>query len=241
MAADGCPAARGRAGELCGLGGAGGSYPRPMRIGELAERTGVPVPTIKFYTREGLLPPGERTSPNQVRYDDTHVRRLKVIRAMLEVGGMSVTAVGQVLARMDAPDRTVHGMLGGAARPAVGRTAAERGTPQDRERAEADAAELVRRHGWRVEPENPGWMALVQLILTYRDLEREDLLALLDEYASAAGRLAGAELATVARVPTVDGKVETVVLGTVLGDAAMAALRRIAQEDASARSPASPA
>ncbi|MQY35916.1 hypothetical protein SRB17_39120 [Streptomyces sp. RB17] len=210
-----------------------------MRIGELAGRTGVPVPTIKYYTREGLLPPGARTSPNQARYDDSHVRRLKLIRAMLEVGGMSVTTVGQVLARMDAPDQTVHGMLG-AARPAVSRSAAERGTPQDRERAEAEVAELVRRHGWRVTPENPGRAALVQLVVTYRDLDREDLLALLDEYASAAGRLAGAELAAVARVPTVDGRVEAVVLGTVLGDAAMAALRRIAQEDASARMPAPP-
>lgn len=29
-----------------------------MRIGELSRRTGVPVPTIKYYVREGLLPPG---------------------------------------------------------------------------------------------------------------------------------------------------------------------------------------
>ncbi|MEU6771714.1 MerR family transcriptional regulator [Streptomyces sp. NPDC046759] len=205
-----------------------------MRIGELAQHSGVPVATIKYYSREGLLPPGERTSPNQVRYGDAHVRRLKVIRAMLEVGGMSVSGVGQVLAQVDAPDRTVEGMLG-ATRSAVGRTAAERGTPQDRERAEADVAELVRRHGWRARPENPGWAALVQIVVTYRDLDREDLLTLLDEYASAAGRLAGAELAAVARVPTADGKIEAVVLGTVLGDAAMAALRRVAQEDASAR------
>ncbi|MEV6113511.1 MerR family transcriptional regulator [Streptomyces sp. NPDC052109] len=207
-----------------------------MRIGELAGRTGVPVATIKYYAREGLLPPGERISPNQVRYDDRHVHRLKLIRAMLEIGAMSVTTVGQVLARIDAPDRSVHGLLG-ATRTAVSRTAAERDTPQDRERAEAEAAELVRRHGWRAGPENPGWAALVQLIVTYRDLDREDLLALLEEYASAAGRLAGAELAAVARVPTVDGKIEAAVLGTVLGDAAMAALRRIAREDAATTMP----
>ncbi|ANP48282.1 DNA-binding transcriptional MerR regulator [Streptomyces griseochromogenes] len=205
-----------------------------MRIGELARRTGVPVPTIKYYTREGLLPPGERTSPNQVSYADSHVRRLKLIRAMLEVGGMSVATVGEVLAQVDAPKRTVHGMLG-IAQSAVSRTAVERGTAEDLERAERDAAVLVGRHGWAVKPENPGWAALVQLIVTYRDLDRDDLLALLDEYAAAAGRLAEAELATVARVPTVDGKVEGVVLGTVLGDAAMSALRRIAQEDASSR------
>ncbi|WP_346281659.1 MerR family DNA-binding transcriptional regulator, partial [Pseudonocardia sp.] len=34
-----------------------------MRMAELSARTGVPIPTIKFYLREGLLPPGERTSP----------------------------------------------------------------------------------------------------------------------------------------------------------------------------------
>ncbi|MFG2121903.1 MerR family transcriptional regulator [Streptomyces sp. NPDC048710] len=40
-----------------------------MRIAEPARRTGVPVPTIKFHSREGLLPPGERTGPDQVGYD----------------------------------------------------------------------------------------------------------------------------------------------------------------------------
>lgn len=209
-------------------------YPYGMRIGELARHTGVPAPTIKYYTREGLLPPGERTSPNQVRYAGSHVRRLKLIRAMLEVGGMSVATVRDVLAQVDAPGRTVHGMLG-VAQSAVSRSATERGTEEERRQAEREAAELVRRHGWDVKPENPGWPALVQIIVTYRDLDRGDLLALLDEYAAAAGRLAQVELATVADVPTVDGMVEGVVLGTVLGDAAMSAMRRIAQESASSR------
>ena len=35
-----------------------------MRIAELSQTTGVPVPTIKYYLREGLLPSGELTSPN---------------------------------------------------------------------------------------------------------------------------------------------------------------------------------
>ncbi|MFD5553176.1 MerR family transcriptional regulator [Streptomyces sp. NPDC127068] len=205
-----------------------------MRIGELAQRTGVPIPTIKYYTREGLLPPGERISPNQVRYADPHVRRLKLIRAMLEVGGMSVAAVREVLERVDVPGRTVHGVLG-VAQSAVSGSGVARGTEAQRERAERAADELVRRHGWAVKPGNPGRADLVQLIVTYHDLDRDDLLTLLDAYATAAEGLARAELSTVAAVPTVDGKVEGVVLGTVLGDAAMAALRRMAQESASAR------
>lgn len=205
-----------------------------MRIGELARSTGVSVATVKYYAREGLLPSGERTSPNQVRYSEAHVHRLKLIRAMLEVGGLSIAAVREVLGEVDSPHRTVHGMLG-VAQSAVTRAVADPNPEGDWAGAERAVGELVRRHGWAVKPENPGWKALVQIVVTYRDLGRGDLLTLLDEYAAVAGRLAGAELAALARVPSTDGKVEGVVLGTLLGDAAMSALRRIAQEDASGR------
>jgi DNA-binding transcriptional MerR regulator len=47
---------------------------------------------------EGLLPAGERTSPNQVRYDDRHVHRLRLIHALLEVGELSVAGACDVLA-----------------------------------------------------------------------------------------------------------------------------------------------
>lgn len=207
-----------------------------MRIGELAARAGVPVPTIKYYVREGMLPAGERTGPNQVRYVESHVRRLQLIRAMLEVGGLSVAAARDVLTEVDAPGRTVHDALG-AAQAAVTRHAVERGTEEDRRFAERAVADLVARHGWAVtaEKKNPGWQSLVQIVATYRALGREDLLGLLDGYAAAAAKLADAELDLVGRLPTTDGKVEGVVLGTLLGDAAMSALRRIAQEDASQR------
>ncbi|WP_328323995.1 MULTISPECIES: MerR family transcriptional regulator [unclassified Streptomyces] len=211
-----------------------------MRIGELARRTGVPVPTIKYYSREGLLPHGERTSPNQVSYSDSHARRLKLIVAMLEVGGLSIAAAREVIAEIDSPERTVHGILG-VAQSAVTRTTVERGTDGDRESAEQHVRELVERRGWSAKPENPGWRALVQIVVTYRDLGRDDLLVLLDDYAGAAEELAASELAALVQdVPSTDGKVEGVVLGTVLGDAAMAALRRIAQEDASGRATAGP-
>ncbi|MET9851480.1 hypothetical protein ABZY57_00745 [Streptomyces sp. NPDC006450] len=52
--------------------------------------------------------------------------------------------------------------------------------------------------------------------------------------------MADAEPAVLARVPGTDGKIEGVVLGTLLGDAAIPAVRRIAQEDASVRRSARP-
>ena len=65
-----------------------------VRMAELSERSGVPIPTIRYYIREGLLPAGRLTSPNQADYDDSHVRRLGLIRAMVEVGEIPIAAVG---------------------------------------------------------------------------------------------------------------------------------------------------
>ena len=56
-----------------------------MRIGELSKAAGVPVPTIKYYLREGLLAPGELTSPNQASYGEAHIRRLRLIRALVDL------------------------------------------------------------------------------------------------------------------------------------------------------------
>ncbi|MFD7659160.1 MerR family transcriptional regulator, partial [Actinosynnema sp. NPDC059797] len=72
-----------------------------MRIGELSRRSGVSVPTIKFYLREGLLAPGSGTARNQASYGEAHERRLRLVRALVEVGGLSLTAVREVLAASD--------------------------------------------------------------------------------------------------------------------------------------------
>ena len=83
-----------------------------MRVAELSTATGVSVPTIKYYLREGLLPQGELTSPNQARYGEQHVRRLRLIRALIEVGGLSVARLREVLAVLDAPDGHINNLLG---------------------------------------------------------------------------------------------------------------------------------
>ena len=114
-----------------------------MRIGELSRRTGVPVPTIKYYVREGLLPPGELTSPNQAAYGETHERRLRLIRALLDVGGLKVAEIADVLAAVDDPERQLHTVLGAAAER-VGITHSEH---DDAESAAAQAvvADLISR------------------------------------------------------------------------------------------------
>jgi len=51
-----------------------------MKIGELADRSGCPVETIRYYERIGLLLPPERSSNNYRSYTDRHSERLLFIR-----------------------------------------------------------------------------------------------------------------------------------------------------------------
>ena len=53
-----------------------------MRISALATAADVPLATVKFYLREGLLHPGAATSATQASYDESHVRRIRLIRAL---------------------------------------------------------------------------------------------------------------------------------------------------------------
>jgi DNA-binding transcriptional MerR regulator len=51
-----------------------------MKIGQLAQQTGTPVDTIRYYEREGLLPRAARTEGNYRIYDAVHLERLAFIR-----------------------------------------------------------------------------------------------------------------------------------------------------------------
>ena len=75
-----------------------------MRISELSAATALPTCTIKYYLREGLLPAGHRSSRTTADYDATHMERLRLVRALIETGGLGLAAVRRVLTVIDAPD-----------------------------------------------------------------------------------------------------------------------------------------
>lgn len=47
-----------------------------MKIGELAKLTDCPVETIRYYEKEGLLPPPARSEGNYRLYTQAHTERL---------------------------------------------------------------------------------------------------------------------------------------------------------------------
>ena len=85
-----------------------------MRISELVERTGVPLATVKFYLREGMLPGGTAVTATRSEYGEEHVRRIRLIRALSDVAGLPLQRVKDVLALIDAPDGTLYDTLGRA-------------------------------------------------------------------------------------------------------------------------------
>ncbi|MGI5467810.1 MerR family transcriptional regulator [Streptomyces sp. CA-132043] len=203
-----------------------------MRIGELSRRTGVAVPTVKFYVREGLLPAGRLTSPNQADYDETHERRLRLVRGLIEVGGLSVSAVREVLAAVEDTDRPVHKVLGAAHNSLTPPPGAE---SEELAGAREAVAALIERRGWKAAADHPAGEALAAALATLRSLGHGRFEEMLDVYADACERIATADLAYVGGVAEVERLIEGVVVGTVIGDAVLSAMRRLAHTDASAR------
>lgn len=67
-----------------------------LSIGELSRRTGVRVPTIRYYEEAGLMAAPPRTEGNQRRYDEASAERLAFIRHARDLG-FSIRAIGGLL------------------------------------------------------------------------------------------------------------------------------------------------
>ncbi len=202
-----------------------------MRVSELSRESGVSVASIKYYVREGLLPAGEATAVNQADYGEAHLRRLSLIRALIDIGGLSVATAKEILQAVDTPDVPLAAVFGRAQR-AVSQADLYERTGSEAARRRVDA--LIGDKGWLVSSKNPGRTAAANVIDAFLDSGHGSLLDLFEDYADAALAVAEADLSAVQRQSDVSAMADTVVAGTVLGDALFAALRRIAQEHVTA-------
>lgn len=81
-----------------------------VRMSELSRISGVSVPTIKYYLREGLLPSGEQTKANRASYSESHLTRLKLIAVMSGIARLSLAEIKIVLDELDGPGSVVDTM-----------------------------------------------------------------------------------------------------------------------------------
>lgn len=198
-----------------------------MRISELSGRSGVPVATIKFYLREHLLPDGELTSATQARYHESHLARLHLIRALTGPGGLTVAKTRYVLDLIDHPPESTNDLLG-AAHDAVARPPQ---TEPDLDTVNASLTAL----GWVVDENNAELRSEVAAALAAiqsADFALPD--GAFEGYAAAMLDVATMEIEHLP-AESVVAAVRYVVLGTVLVEPLILAMRRLAQQEASRR------
>ncbi|MEU5955068.1 MerR family transcriptional regulator [Streptomyces sp. NPDC047525] len=201
-----------------------------LRIGEFSRRVGVPIPTIKYYLRQGLLSPGSLTSPNQATYGPHHEHRLRLVRALSELGGVPLARVRAVLVAMTAPDVTTLGVLR-ALREHEPEPEPEHGP--DHEQARTAVLETLTRRGWLISPDDPEVRKLIATALASRSLGHAELaVEALDAYAEASERAARVEARYVADGHDPRERAERAVVVALLGDALQSSVRRLALEGA---------
>lgn len=197
-----------------------------MRISELSDRSGVSVATLKYYLREGLLPAGESLGATRAEYSEEHLRRVRLVRALVDAG-VSVAEAKRVTAALDDPPRSLHDLLG---RAQYALPAPHRQTPVSDE-----VTALLTGLGWSITPGSPALHSLTGAIAAARAAGVPLPPEALQGYARATEGIATVD---VTNVPTDDlaAALHRVVAGTVLVDPVLSALRRLAQEHVSSRS-----
>ena len=82
-----------------------------LKISELAERSGVPVATVRHYLREGLLPEPVKTSRNMAYYPPEFVDRIRLIKQLQEERFMPLRVIRELLERGDVEPERLRAML----------------------------------------------------------------------------------------------------------------------------------
>ncbi|KUN81975.1 transcriptional regulator [Streptomyces bungoensis] len=210
-----------------------------MRLAELSARSGVSTATIKYYLREGLLHPGRRVTATQAEYDEEHLRRLRLVRAMIQVGRIPVNSAREVLAALGDDELGPGERLGTAVWALPHGPAPDEADPAT-ESARHTADALLDRMGWardkaeRTE-RGPAYGMLVTAIVTLTRLGYPCAVDDLAPYARAVEQIAVSDLDVVERYATPDEQVEAAVALTVLYEPVLLSLRRLAEAEESIR------
>jgi DNA-binding transcriptional MerR regulator len=196
-----------------------------MRISELSERSGIPVATLKFYIREGMLPRGEATSATSAEYDEHHLVRLRVIAALAGVRGLPLARVRDILELIDEPLDDARETIGRAVDALPPYDVSDLDSPADDglARAAIEAAGLTY---------DPRFAAVHQLEIAIRAVQDAGLPwdePTLHRYAEPMRDVGLAEVVPIARLSGEDVTAYAV-LGTALYEPVMLALRRLVHQ-----------
>lgn len=211
-----------------------------MLLSELAVASGCSAATIKYYRREGLLPPGERITATRQNYGTRHLERLALIQVLREVADAPIPAIRRLTALLDDPSVPLIRALEEAQAIALGDLAA--GGPAAGDRPEhPTVAALLERMGWPDIGSIPR-RALDEVLHTLAAWEMPDGIDTVMRYAVPMAEISRGDVASLHRgslqkgslqrtedgdEPSEDVKVMRAVAGTIAFDQLIRALRAL--------------
>jgi DNA-binding transcriptional MerR regulator len=209
-----------------------------MRLAELSERSGVSVATIKYYLREGLLTPGHQVNATTAEYDEEHLRRLRLVRAMIQVGRLPVATVREVLGHVD-DDSLGRAIRLGAAMWALPQVPEPDEDDEYVQAAHQEVSTLLDQLGWenakRLSTISPAYRSLVVAVAAFRRIGYSWGAELLAPYAELMHRTAVLDLDNMETHPSEAERIEWAVLGAIINEPILQALHRLAQEEETTR------
>lgn len=201
-----------------------------MQVSELVRATSIPLATVKYYLREGLLPAARKITARSSEYGEEHVRRLTLLRVLREVGAIPVGRLRELVEAVDNPRLSEHEVFGHA----IDAIASSASVPP--ESADAESREVVQRvlddAGWTgVRRDSVDVDNLARVIAQIRRTRLFKIDAeTLAHYATAADAIGRTEIG---RLPDDDDRavrLERMVVGTVAYGQVLTILRRLAEE-----------
>jgi DNA-binding transcriptional MerR regulator len=199
-----------------------------VQVSELAERADVPLATVKYYLREGLLPVGETTGPRSADYDERHLRRLRVLRLLREVGEVPVTSLRQIVEVLDDDAVPVHDAMA-----QVADVISARPDPGEQDTAAlAMVDEVVAAMGWDgIRPESVDRLRLASLVSALNGPGPLGAsVEVLTFYAGIADHLAHTEISLVDHSVERSRLLEDMVTGSVVYGQVFELLRQLGHE-----------
>lgn len=202
-----------------------------MKISDLVRESDVPLATVKFYIREGLLPAGDATGARRAEYDERHLSRLRLIRSLTVVAGLPLSRTKSILDTIDHPDGDMYETLGRAISALAADPHADAHSAHGARYAEDALAALGDEYhasDARMEAFTQLGEALRAAAVCGLSIDAE----LIRSYGHHAMEIARAEFTRMPPAP--EAAVEYSILGTVLYEPVIAALRRLAHQNLAA-------
>lgn len=200
-----------------------------LALGELARQAGLPVATVKYYLREGLLPEGRLRSTTRADYGHEHLDRLRLLRLLREVGDVPVERLRALVTALEQRDGDPIAVLA-AGTDAL--SAPRRLPGPHAERADELARQLVAEGGWAECPtelaEQAELRSVLEQVLAWEDVGLPVRADDLTPYVEAADRVARHDIASMTDAEPADMLVQMVV-GQVVYGRLLGALRRVAE------------